>query len=88
MIKKITNAFIILLLFTACSSPVVEKHHSFPGNIWKHFENPLINLDITQPGIFYNLYVVAEYDKATAPDFIPTSCCGICVSARSVKPNL
>ena len=70
-IVYITNVLIILLLFTACSSSVLENHYSFPEATWKQYENPLINLDITQPGIFYNLYVVAEYDKARAPDFVP-----------------
>lgn len=49
----------------------MEKYFSFPENTWKRFENPLIKLEITKPGIFYNLYVVVEYDKSTAPNFIP-----------------
>ena len=71
MTKKFAKYLLVLLLFTACSSTETEKYFTFPENIWKRFENPIINLEITRPGIFYDLYVVAEYDKATAPDFVP-----------------
>jgi hypothetical protein len=73
MIKRYAKYLLILLIFTACSSQETEKYFTFPDNTWKRFENPLINLEITSTGIFYNLYVVAEYDVATAPDFIPIS---------------
>jgi hypothetical protein len=71
MFKKFAKYILVLLLFTACSSQETEKYFSFPDNTWKRFENPLINLEVSSPGIFYNLYIVAEYDIATAPDFIP-----------------
>ena len=71
MLKRIIKYLLIAVLFVSCSSQETEKYFSFPDNTWKRFENPLINLEITKPGIFYNLYVVIEYDKASAPDFIP-----------------
>ena len=71
MKRTFAKYILILLLITACTSQETEKYFSFPDNTWKRFENPFINLEINSPGLFYNMYVVAEYDKASAPDFLP-----------------
>jgi hypothetical protein len=92
MLKRAIKYLLIAFLFVSCSSQETEKYFSFPDNTWKRFENPLINLEITKPGIFYNLYVVIEYDKATAPDFVPitviTSTPGGEVRSVNAKPLL
>lgn len=71
MFKRAIKYLLIVLLFVSCSSQETEKYFPFPDNIWKRFENPLINLEITKPGIFYNLYIIIEYDKTKAPESIP-----------------
>ena len=71
MPRTFAKYLLVLILFTACSSQETEKYFSFPENTWKRFENPIINLEISSPGIFYNMYIVAEYDKTSVPDFIP-----------------
>ncbi len=65
---------LILLIFFACTgNSDLASWHSFPGETWKRFDNPIIEFDIASPGIFYNMTLIVEYDAALAPDELPVT---------------
>ena len=73
MLQRVAKYLLIIMLLAACSSPETKRFYTFPNDTWKRFENPVINMEISKPGIFYDLYVEVEYDKNLTPDFIPIS---------------
>ena len=73
MLKKALKYSMLLILLAACTSAELEKFYTFPDNVWKRFENPLINMEISKPGIFYDLFVEVTYDKNLSPESIPIS---------------
>ena len=73
MLKRALSYSILFLLLAACSSPELEKFYTFPDNTWKRFENPVINMEISQPGIFYDLFVEVRYDNTLTLKPIPIS---------------
>ncbi len=67
--------FLLPLFFLACcgtDGPSVS-YYDFPGKVWKRFDNPVIAFDIASPGIFYDMYVVMEYEPSLRFDAFPVT---------------
>lgn len=59
----------ILFLLSGCGDGnTISKYFSFPDHTWQRFENPIIELDIDNPGIFYNMWLELDYDLTLAPE--------------------
>ena len=61
--KKITYLALLLILVSgACSNEAGHRSvHEFTGEVWNRFENPLLEFDITDPGIYYNIFMELKY---------------------------
>ncbi|MCK5337841.1 MAG: hypothetical protein KAJ50_03480 [Bacteroidales bacterium] len=71
MNNQLFGYLLIVVIMAGCTSDtVLESYFSFPGEQWKRFENPEIEFDITGPGIFYNMWLEADYDVSLAPDVL------------------
>lgn len=59
----------LLFLLAGCSSATkLKTTFSFPEETWNRFNNPVLNFDITTPGIFYDMFLELEFDEAQARD--------------------
>ena len=61
----------IFLLIGCNTNDNMESYYIFPDGLWKRFENPEIELDITKPGIFYDMFLEINYDPDIAKEPIP-----------------
>jgi hypothetical protein len=49
----------------------MQATHRFPGDTWDRFQVPVLEMDIGQTGVAYNMYVDLEFDASLAPNTIP-----------------
>jgi hypothetical protein len=55
---------LLLFLIWGCKSDTtISQYHSFPDEVWKRFDNPVLELNIEHPGIFYDMWVELDYDE-------------------------
>jgi len=67
----LTTMLTIFLLIGCNTNDNMESYYIFPDGLWKRFENPEIELDITKPGIFYDMFLEINYDPDIAKEPIP-----------------
>lgn len=68
--KKISFTYVLLsLLLFACSTDnMLSTTYSFPKDEWHRFTNPLIQFQINNPGIFYDMYLELDYNISSTPE--------------------
>lgn len=72
MKNKILGFGIFLLVLVGCGgNQEPASYFEFPNDQWKRFENPLIELEVTRPGIFYTMWLELNYVPSLAPEAIP-----------------
>ena len=42
--------------------------YSFPDGQWGRFDNPIIDIEIVSPGIYYDMYLELDFDASQSPD--------------------
>ncbi len=63
MKKQLYKALFILVIMAGCSAGnTSEAYYDFPDNLWNRFTNPEIEMEVEKPGVFYNMYILLEYD--------------------------
>jgi hypothetical protein len=67
------NIIIVLLLSGCGGGTTVSTSYSFPGEIWKRFENPVFDARISHPGVYYTMYLELEFDPALTPAQLPVT---------------
>jgi len=67
----LTSMLAIFLLIGCNPTDNMESFFSFPEGQWQRFENPIIEIDVTKPGIFYDMYLEINYDPEIAKEPIP-----------------
>jgi len=68
------RSLLFVFLLAGCGNSVnIDEHYSFPGEIWKRFDNPVIETGISHPGIKYVMYLELEYDPSLAPAQLPVT---------------
>ena len=50
---------------------IISSYYSFPEQSWKRFDNPIIEIDISKPGIFYDMWIELESENPPATDELP-----------------
>jgi len=74
MNRSLLKSLFILLLLTACDSgSTISSYYSFPEQTWKRFDNPIIEINIAETGIFYNMFVELEYVDSLASKLFPVT---------------
>jgi gliding motility-associated lipoprotein GldH len=69
MKKKFLQYAFLFLLMVSCSADAGRQvFHKFPSDTWKRFENPVLELDISRVGIFYDMWLEVYYDEAAIPE--------------------
>jgi hypothetical protein len=62
MKKTIYTSLLLILLAWGCSfEKKYRSFYEFPGDEWNRFENPLIEFNITDPGIYYDMSLKLNY---------------------------
>ncbi|HSG68218.1 MAG TPA: hypothetical protein VK994_05880 [Bacteroidales bacterium] len=61
--KKITYiTLLLILILPGCSSDdKYRANYDFPGNVWNRFDNPMIEFNIKDPGIYYDMFLTLDY---------------------------
>ena len=62
---------IIVLLMGCDNNNIISSYYSFPEQSWKRFDNPIIEIDINKPGIFYDMWIELESENPPATDELP-----------------
>jgi gliding motility-associated lipoprotein GldH len=71
--KCIKYIIIVLLLISCSSSDSLITTYDFPDGQWQRFTNPLVQIEIKNPGIYYDMFVELKFDPAKqAEDFMMT----------------
>ena len=74
MKSLVIRSLLIALLLAGCGgSKNISEYYSFPDDIWKRFDNPIIEAGISHSGIKYIMYLELEYDPSLAPDQLPVT---------------
>lgn len=71
MKKHIYIIFAFLLFLAGCGDSPIRGYYTFPEEGWNRFENPVIELEISKPGIFYDMWLEVHYDTTLGPDKFP-----------------
>ncbi|RLD52263.1 MAG: hypothetical protein DRI97_14690 [Bacteroidetes bacterium] len=68
------RTILIIVLLMGCNSDnIIHSYYSFPEQNWKRFDNPIIEIDINKPGIFYDMWIELDYDVSkTLDEFLIT----------------
>lgn len=66
--KKITFLFLGLLMFACTTDKHLRSTHDFPEKNWHRFSNTVLQFQINNPGIYYDMYLELEFDKSQTPD--------------------
>lgn len=56
------------MLFSCSTDNILSTTHTFPKGEWHRFTNPVINFQINNPGIFYDMYLELDYDISKTPE--------------------
>jgi hypothetical protein len=66
------RTLLIIVLLMGCNSDnIISSYYSFPEQSWKRFDNPIIEIDINKPGIFYDMWIELESENPPATDELP-----------------
>lgn len=64
--------YIFLLLLTigpGCSTGNGYRlFHEFPQEVWNRYENPVLEFNISDPGIYYDMYLQVNYLPSHRPE--------------------
>lgn len=73
MIKNLIFSHLLLVFILAgCSSETgYRSSYSFPEKQWKRFDNPVMDIEISTPGIFYDMFMEIHYDTSQLPKNFP-----------------
>ena len=72
MKKLLYKYSLILLIVAGCSvNNSNDLNHEFKDDIWKRFENPVMEMEISSPGIVYDMWVAIDFEPGAAPNSIP-----------------
>ncbi len=73
MIKNLIFSYLLLVFILAgCSSGTgYHSYYNFPEKQWKRFDSPVMEIEITSPGIFYDMFVEIHFEASQLPKNFP-----------------
>lgn len=57
-----------VLMISCTSNNRLSSTYSFPEGEWQRFTNPEINFQISNPGVYYDMFMELEFDISQKPD--------------------
>ncbi len=73
LIMNFCIKILLVFLFMAACSESGEKDlfHEFPEKQWKRFDNVLLEFEVTQPGIYYDMWIEIHYEGTPVVKQLP-----------------
>ena len=63
MKNSIFRYILLIFLLSGCYSATdLKSSYSFPEGLWSRFDNPVLDFNIDNPGIFYDMFLEVDFD--------------------------
>jgi len=70
----IFNHLLLVFILAGCSSGTgYHSSYNFPEKQWKRFDSPVMDIEISTPGIFYDMFVEIHFDASQLPKNFPVN---------------